>query len=95
MEETKIGLYIGIGLGRLKKERGWTQEKLAEDSNLNTRYIQDLLYNEKSPSLNSVYLIAKAFGMEIDDFLTNIKAEIVYKYPPIPEEKKTKKRPKS
>jgi transcriptional regulator with XRE-family HTH domain len=79
LEETKIGVYIGIGLDRLKTERGWTQEFLAEKCCLNRRYVQDLLYNEKSPSLNTVHSIAVAFGMKHWEFLKSIKEEIVYK----------------
>jgi transcriptional regulator with XRE-family HTH domain len=79
LKETRTGVYIGIGLKRLKEERGWTQEKLAEESNLNTRYLQDLLYNEKSPSLNTVHSIAEAFGMKHWEFLKSIEEEIVYK----------------
>jgi hypothetical protein len=49
-------------------------------------------------SSTTLYLLAKAFGMGIDEFLKSIKADIIYRYPPSPEEKeanKLKKTPKS
>ncbi|EKN66444.1 XRE family transcriptional regulator [Neobacillus bataviensis LMG 21833] len=81
MKKTKEEMYIGIGLGRLRNEKKWTQEKLAEESKLNTRYIQDLEYNEKSPSGTTLGLLANAFEMKLSEFLKQIEDEIIYKYP--------------
>jgi transcriptional regulator with XRE-family HTH domain len=92
LKKTKEEMYIGIGLGRLRNERGWTQEKLAEESDLSNRTVQNLEYNESTPSGTTIALLAKALGLEIDEFLTKIKADIIFQYPPTPEEKKAKKK---
>jgi transcriptional regulator with XRE-family HTH domain len=101
LKKARKEMYIGIGLGRLRNERGWTHEKLAGDSDLAYRTVQNLEYNKSTPSGTTLALLAKAFEMEIDEFLTKIKADIIFQYPPTPEEKeakkkkRTKKKPKS
>lgn len=85
-------MYIGIGLGRLRNERKWTQEKLAEKSNLNIRYIQYLESNKKSPSGTTLSLLANAFKMKLWEFIKAIDDDIVYKYP---ERKQPFKNPES
>jgi transcriptional regulator with XRE-family HTH domain len=72
--------YIGIGLRRLRKERGWTQEELAGKCNLDPRTIQKLERNENSPTLNSIRALAKSFGMKRGEFLTTIEDDIITKY---------------
>jgi transcriptional regulator with XRE-family HTH domain len=81
LEETEKEPYIGVGLGRMRNERDWTQEKLAEKSNLSYRTIQKLEHNINSPTLHSIVKLAKAFEMENWEFLKNINNEIIYKYP--------------
>ena len=88
MTEAKKENYIGTGLRRLRKERGWTQEELATKSGLEPRTIQKLESNENSPTLNTICSIAESFEMEDWEFLKNTKHERVYKYP---EKKKAKK----
>jgi transcriptional regulator with XRE-family HTH domain len=52
LNETKI--YIGIGLRGLRKEKGWTVEKLAFNADLTRKYIYELEHNLKSPSGNTL-----------------------------------------
>jgi transcriptional regulator with XRE-family HTH domain len=92
LTKTKKEMFIGIGLGRLRNERGWTQEKLAHESGLNTRFIQRLEYDDSSPSGTTLSSLANAFEMRPWEFLKNIDDDIIYK---VPEKKKPKKRPKS
>jgi transcriptional regulator with XRE-family HTH domain len=81
LTEAKKEHYIGIGLRRLRKERGWTQEELAEKCKLDPRTIQKLERNENSPSLNTVITLAENFDMEPWEFLKNIANEIISIYP--------------
>ncbi|WP_419955158.1 helix-turn-helix domain-containing protein [Neobacillus niacini] len=74
MTEAKEEKYIGIGLKRLRKtERGWTQEKLAEESGLDRRTIQKLENNKSTPTLTTICALAAAFEMEDWEFLKTIK----------------------
>jgi transcriptional regulator with XRE-family HTH domain len=82
LAETEKKIFIGIGVTRLRDEKGWTREYLAGSCNLTDKALYSIEKNLSSPALTTVYLLAEAFGMEIDEFFTNIKAEIIYKYPP-------------
>jgi transcriptional regulator with XRE-family HTH domain len=80
LTEAKEEKYIGIGLKRLRKtERGWTQEKLAEESGLDRRTIQKLENNKSTPTLTTICALAAAFEMEHWEFLKTIKDEITCK----------------
>jgi len=50
----------------LRKSRGWTQEKLAEESNLSIRTIQRLESGEDS-SLETLRLVSNALEVQIND----------------------------
>jgi transcriptional regulator with XRE-family HTH domain len=66
LKETKI--YIGIGLRRLRKEKGWTFEDLASEADVTRKYIYDLEHNKKSPSGTILKNLADAFEMKFADF---------------------------
>lgn len=91
MIQTDEEMYIGIGLGRMRNERDWTQEKLAEVSQLSYRTVQNIEYNRTSPSGTSICKFAQAFEMEPWEFLKCISEEIIYK----PRKQKAKKHKRS
>ncbi len=77
MNETKI--YIGIGLRRLRKEKGYTVEQLAFNADLTRKYIYDLEYNRSSPSGTTLHDLAKALEMKFGEFISEIEDEIIRK----------------
>ena len=77
MKETRI--YIGIGLKRLRKEKGWTVEDLESKAELTRKYIYELEHNLKSPSSTTLDDLAKAFEMKFGDFINEIGDEIIRK----------------
>ncbi len=95
MEKTEKKIFIGIGLKRLRDERGWTREQLAGYCHITDKALYKLEKNISSPSGTTLYLLAEAFKMEFDEFIKNIKSEILYIDPPLPENKQQKKGPKS
>lgn len=74
---TKI--YIGIGLSRLRKQKGMTVEALAADANLTRKYIYKLEHNLSSPSGTTLNDLAKALEMKFGDFINEIEDEIIRK----------------
>lgn len=56
--------YFAINLRWYRFNRGYTQEKLAELSNLTPKYISDLERGKFSPSLSKIGSIAKALGIQ-------------------------------
>lgn len=54
---------VGDNCARLRRERGWTQEKLAERSGLSQQYLSDLERGKRNPTIVTVYEIALALGV--------------------------------
>ena len=47
----------------LRKERGWTQEQLAEAANLHENYVSRLETGEQEPGLFVILRLCRAFGV--------------------------------
>ncbi|GHP13188.1 DNA-binding protein [Lentilactobacillus fungorum] len=58
-------------IASLRKQRGWTQEHLAEESQVNTRTIQRLEAGEDA-SLETLNLIANALNVQINDLFETL-----------------------
>lgn len=54
---------VGERLRRLRKERGWKLEDLAERTNLSRAYLSRLENGERQPSLSTLFHIAQAYGI--------------------------------
>ena len=48
---------------RLRKERGWNLEDLAERTNLSRAYLSRLENGERQPSLTALFHVAQAYGV--------------------------------
>lgn len=55
-------IQFGNVVRERREARGWTQEQLAHEAELSTRYVQSLEAQEKLPSLDTVFKIARAFN---------------------------------
>lgn len=51
---------VGDNCARIRKERGWTQEELAERSGLSQQYLSDLERGRRNPTIVTIYEIAEA-----------------------------------
>ena len=56
----------GSRLKALRKERGYTQEQLAERTNLSTRHIAGIEKGEANPSFEVLYTIISVLGTSFD-----------------------------
>lgn len=56
----------GARLRAIRKERGYTQEQLAELTNLSTRHIAGIEKGEANPSFEVLYTITTALGTSFD-----------------------------
>lgn len=60
---------LAENIRRLRKERGWSQEALADESDLDRTYISGLERLTKNPTITVVQRIADALGCGMGDLL--------------------------
>jgi transcriptional regulator with XRE-family HTH domain len=54
---------VGANIRRLRKARGLSQEKLAQDADIAMRYLSGIERGEENPSLAFLVKIAEALGV--------------------------------
>ncbi|WP_238321656.1 helix-turn-helix domain-containing protein [Halocynthiibacter namhaensis] len=55
----------------LRAERGWSQEKLAEEAGLNRTYLSAVERSEQNMSIDNLHRVALGFGVESWQLLRN------------------------
>lgn len=65
MARTSAQQKLGKQVRELRKQKGWTQEKLEEKSGVDRTYISDIERGVRNPSLKSLQKLAKALGVSI------------------------------
>jgi transcriptional regulator with XRE-family HTH domain len=69
MNKSDILIRFGLRLKEIRKARGLSQEKLAENANLHRTYIGMIERAEKNITLINIEKIALALNVEIKDLL--------------------------
>lgn len=60
---------LAVNMKRLRKERGWSQESLADEAGLDRTYISGIERVVKNPTVTVVERIASALDCRIGDLL--------------------------
>lgn len=68
----------GARLRALRKERGYTQEQLAELTKLSTRHIASIEKGEANPSFEVLYTIITALGTSFDAIFNPADGQVEY-----------------
>lgn len=69
-------IYIGEVVRALRKAKGLTQEKLANDINIDRSYLSDIERNIKAPSLYTIFKLAKGLEIPYGELIKNIYESI-------------------
>lgn len=69
MQLSKLDRFLGLEIQRRRKEKGWSQEYLAEVTGLHRTYISQLERGLKSPSIRVLSHITGALGITMSEFL--------------------------
>lgn len=75
-KEDKISIKIGIKIRLERTKRQWSQEKLAELSNISKNYVGAIERGTSSPTIDMLSQIANAFGMELTDLINVEKVDL-------------------
>jgi len=63
---------FGLGIKKLRQERGLSQEKLAEIADLHRTYINLVESGKRNISLKNIYRLSKALGVSIHELFRNL-----------------------
>ena len=69
MQPSELDRLLGLEIQRRRTEKRWSQEYLAEVTNLHRTYISQLERGLKSPSVRVLYRIATALGISMGALL--------------------------
>ncbi len=58
---------LGMRIRTLRRERDWTQEKLAEAAAMDRSYLADIEAGRRNPTLDVIWRIAEAFSVTPKD----------------------------
>ncbi len=70
MSISNINKKTGARIRKLRKNKGWSQEKLALEANLHRAYIGQIERGEKNIGLKNLEKIAKTLGLKIKDMIS-------------------------
>lgn len=64
---------FGLRIRSLRKDKGWTQEDLAEKTGFHRTYIGMIERGERNPSLINVRVFASAFSLKLNELFENVQ----------------------
>lgn len=75
--DLKFEKAVGARIKEFRKELGWSQQKLADDANIEKKQIQRIEKAEHSATLSIIVAIAKALGKQPFELLkTDFKVKV-------------------
>jgi len=75
--DTHEGRIFGETLRRIRIDRGWTQEDLAEAAQLTSTYVGQMERGNKVPSLTVVLKLARGLGVAPAELLAGFTTAIL------------------
>lgn len=64
-----IRRQLGRNLKRLRAEKGWSQEELAEEAGLHRTYVSGVERGVRNPTITIVAALARALGVSAADLI--------------------------
>jgi transcriptional regulator with XRE-family HTH domain len=69
VSETEVLRRLALRLKELRRQKGWSQEELAEKASVQRSYIADLERGYRNPSVRTLVKIANAMKVSVRDLL--------------------------
>ena len=65
VSETQVLRFLAERIKALRRERGWSQEQLAERAAMQRSYLGDLELGRRNPSVRTLVKVANALGVPV------------------------------
>jgi transcriptional regulator with XRE-family HTH domain len=62
---------VGLNFARLRKDKGFTQERFAEQSGFTQQYVSDLERGRRNPTVVTLFHLASALGVKPIDLVAD------------------------
>ncbi|WP_322907231.1 helix-turn-helix transcriptional regulator [Paenibacillus campi] len=72
LQKSTFSKLVGKRVRKLREEKRWTREQLAEDSALHVNSIKSIELGEKMPSIYTVYKIAFSLNMKLENLVSEL-----------------------
>lgn len=72
-------VLFGESLRRFRTDRGWSQERLAEEAGITLNYVGNLERGEQGPSLNILLRLARALEIDAPTLLAAFGRDALWK----------------
>lgn len=63
---------VGLNFARLRKDKGFTQERFAEASGFTQQYVSDLERGRRNPTVVTLFHLASALGVTPADLVAEV-----------------------
>jgi transcriptional regulator with XRE-family HTH domain len=61
---------VGLNLQKLRRERGLSQEELADRANIHQTYLSGVERGKRNPTVTVLQRIAEALGADVEDLVS-------------------------
>jgi len=75
-DDEKLKIFFGAALRRLREERGLSQEELGYESGYHRTYISQLERGQKSPTIQTVFQLARALNLKPRELVKAVEDKI-------------------
>lgn len=73
--EMDLKKMIGARIQNIRKSKGLTQDRLAEDVNISPKYLSSIERGRENPTLNTIIQLSDSLDVELEDFFESVKLE--------------------
>jgi transcriptional regulator with XRE-family HTH domain len=71
---TAVKEHLAFQLRRFRREKGWSQEKLAEKASMHRTYLAGIERSLRNPSLENLIKLANALGVSLTELFGSPEA---------------------
>ena len=72
-----LAKIVGVNVVRLRAQKGWSQEQLAEASNLHRTYVSQIETGARNPTLNIIQRLSGALGVDPYELLQEFPVRVL------------------
>lgn len=73
MTESELPIAFGKALRKFRKQKGWSQMRLASEAGMHLNALGNLERGKHNPSLVTIFVLSRALGVNVSDLLHEVR----------------------